>query len=270
MENNIFNSFEAAMSALNAITDEEALQSSERGDCVVKTVNAVMAAYQNANKWLDSVKEAIYINMNCPFFSSFVHTLAHTMPARFDKFGDILHTINMEIPYPATAEISKKPTNLNEAFTIIFSTLDAIKVALNAFIKCTDEKYHGMACAAEACLNDIEGEYPMLYRLQAKAKECGEDTITFDKFVGQYNEHKGDLLESLNEAIRVDEIEPIKYRGLEIYTYIDEENPTSKPFYVLSKSNKDYKPGVYTTIEAAKKHIDDMLLFESKTRRTRI
>jgi len=206
MENVVFNSFDDVMSALNAISNEEAPQvpeTVEGGDCVNKTAAEVMVAYQNANKWLDSVKEAIYINMNCPFFSSFVHELAHSMPPRFDVYGEILHTINMEIPYPATAEISKKPANLEEAFTIIFSTLDAIKTALNAFIKCTDEKYHGMACAAEACLNDIEGEYPMLYRLQAKAKECGEDTITFDKFVGQYNEHKSDLLESKTRKTRI-------------------------------------------------------------------
>lgn len=175
---------------------EEVIEVEEETSCLEKTANEVMCAYQDANKWLDSVKEAIYIKMNCPFFSSFVHNLAHTMPARFDKFGDILHTINMEIPYPATAEIAEKPVTLDEAFDVIFDTLDEIKVALNAFIKCTDEENHGMACAAEACLNDIEGEYPMLYRLQAKAKECGEDTISFDKFVGQYIEHKSDLLES--------------------------------------------------------------------------
>lgn len=40
----------------------------------------------------------------------------------------------------------------------------------------------------------------MLYRLRDKANECGEDTVTFDKFVGQYQEHKDDLLEGLNEG----------------------------------------------------------------------
>lgn len=132
--------------------------------------------------------------MNCPFFSSYIHELAHTMPGRFDKFGDILHTINMEIPYPATAEIEKKPETIDDAFGIIFGVLDAIKEKLNAFIKCTDEKYHGMACAAEACLNDIEGEYPMIFRLQAKWNQCNDDMVDFDKYVMQYVEHKDDLL----------------------------------------------------------------------------
>lgn len=159
--------------------------------------NKVMAAYQNANKWLDSIKEAIYTKMNCPFFSSYVHSLAHTMPARFDKFGDILHTVNLEIPYPATAAIDKTPITLVEAFDMIFNILNNIKTALNEFITASDKDYHGMACAAEACLNDIEAEYPMLYRLHAKAVESKDDSVAFDKFVAAYVEHKDDLLEDL-------------------------------------------------------------------------
>lgn len=188
MENIIFDLTDA-FAALDDINSENAANT----DLETAAIN-VMAAYQNANRWLDSVKEAIYIKMNCPFFSSFVHELAHKMPQLFDEYGDILHTINMEIPYPATEEIEKKPDNLNEAFIIIFNILDAIKKALNEFISYVDKEYHGMACSAENCLNTIENEYPNLYRLQAKAKECGDDTVSFDKFVGQFVEHKDELL----------------------------------------------------------------------------
>lgn len=165
-------------------------------DCVLSTATDVMTAYQNANKWLDSTKEAVYIHMNCPFFSSYIHNLAHTMPVRFDAFGDILHTINMEIPYPATAELEKKPQNISEAFDVIFMVLDAIKDSLNAFIKCTDENQHGMACSAEACLNDIEKEYPFLFRLLAKWNQSNNDMVAFDKYVMNYIEHKDELAES--------------------------------------------------------------------------
>jgi len=51
---------------------------------------------------MDIIKEFLFTDMGCPFFSSYIHNLAHTMPVRFDKFGDILHTIDMKIPYPAT------------------------------------------------------------------------------------------------------------------------------------------------------------------------
>lgn len=170
-------------------------------DVMEQTIRDVMSAYQNANKWLDSVKETVYSRMSCPFFSSFIHKLAHTMPARFDKFGDILHTTNLVIPYPATEEIDHEPTSIDDVFGFIFGTLDAIKTSLTSFIKCTDEQYHGMSCAAEELLNDIESEYPMLYRLRDKWSQCEGDVVEFDKYVQQYVDHKDDLLESvLNEA----------------------------------------------------------------------
>lgn len=168
-------------------------------DPIADCARNVMSAYQNANKWLDSVKEAVYTRMNCPFFSSFIHTLAHTMPGRFDKFGDILHTENMEIKYPSTDELTNIPENLTDAFNVIFKCLDSIKEALSAFIRATDNAHHGMSCAAEACLNDIESEYPMLYRLRSKCEECKDDSVAFDKYVMQYVTHKDDLVESLEK-----------------------------------------------------------------------
>ncbi len=143
--------------------------------------------------------------MNCPFFSSYIHELAHTMPARFDKFGDILHTVNKEIPYPATEELVDKPTTIDEVFTLLFTTLDNIKITLNEFIKATDETAHGMACAAETLLNDIESEYPMLFRLQGAWKNCENDVVDFDKFVCQYVERKSSLLESKKKTIIIKE-----------------------------------------------------------------
>lgn len=169
------------------------------GDCVEATATNVMAAYQNANKWLDIIKEFAYTNLGCVFFSSYIHNLAHTMPVRFDAFGDILHTINMRIPYPETPYIPQEPSDVDGIFTGIFMVLDSIKNSLNEFIKCTDEQYHGMACAAEGCLNDIEGEYPTLFRLQQEWTNCGGDLAKFDKYVGQYIKEKENLTESLNE-----------------------------------------------------------------------
>lgn len=168
----------------------------EPTDPIADAAREVMTAYQNANKWLDSVKEFLYITVNCPFFSSFVHKLAHTMPERFDKFGDILHTVDMEIPYPATAELATRPADISEAFTVIFNVLNDIKTALNKFIAITDADAHGMACAAETLLNDIEGEFPMLYRLSKKWADCSGDSVAFDKYVCQYIDHKDDLLEN--------------------------------------------------------------------------
>jgi len=91
--------------------------------------------------------------------------------------------------------------------------LDAIKASLNDFIKCTDDNFHGAACSAEALLNDIEGEYPMWYRLRTEWQQCGEDNIKFDKYVNQYVKNKDDLLENLNEkANRFPTMEKRKYK----------------------------------------------------------
>jgi len=193
-----------AENILTLVSAESELLPQTENSCVIESATNVMASYQNANKWLDITKEFVYTNLGCVFFSSYIHELAHTMPVRFDKFGDILHTVNMKIPYPATDYIPLEPTNIDEVFNAIFSILDAIKNSLNDFIKCTDEQYHGMACAAEGLLNDIEGEYPMLYRMQQEWAQCNGDNIKFDKYVNQFVKNKDDLTESLDKIPEVD------------------------------------------------------------------
>lgn len=188
---------------MNAIKQKMGMRadydSVEINPCVVECAKKVMTAYQNANKWLDSTKEAVYSDMNCPFFSSFIHELAHKMPGLFDDFGDILHSANIKVPYPATEEIHEEPTNIDEVFIVLFGVLDEIEHSLNEFINCTADEYHGMAVDAENCLSDIESEYPMLYRLKGAWGNSHDDMITFDKFVCQYVDHKDDLLEGLGD-----------------------------------------------------------------------
>lgn len=165
------------------------------------SIVGVMGAYQNANKWLDSVKESLYTDLACPFFSSYVHQLAHSMPERFDKFGDILHTANIQIPYPTTLELDRELNSVDDAFAIIFEVVEAIQNNLVTFIRENDEAHHGMSCAAEGLLNEIEEELPMLYRLRDKWEQCDGNTVEFDKFVQQYVDHKDDLLESLDPSL---------------------------------------------------------------------
>ena len=166
-----------------------------------KYAEDVMDAYQSANKWFDILKEYLFTDLGCVFFSSYIHNLAHTMPERFDKFGDILHTIDMKIPYPATQYIPNEPQDLDDVFNSVFETLDNIKHTLNAFIKFTDEEYHGMACAAEELLNDIESEYTPLYKMKKAWSQYNGDVVRFDKWVGQYCKERDNLNESLSEEI---------------------------------------------------------------------
>lgn len=151
----------------------------------VSTVK-VMEAYQNANKWLDSIKEVLLMDLGCVFFSNYVHELAHTMPARFDKFGDILHMADMKVPYPATGAIPNSPTNISESFRMIYEILNIISTSLRGCIKAAqDSDHHAIACAVEELLLDIEKENTHIHRMRRVFDSCG-DALKFDTWVAQY------------------------------------------------------------------------------------
>lgn len=161
---------------------------------------SVIAAYQNATKWLDTIKEMIYHDYSCVFFSDYIHKLAHSMPEKFDKFGDILHTANIKIKYPDTRELDEVPNSPEEAFDVILDIFNAIKGSLNNFIKYVDDNNHGMACATEELLMDIDKEYTPLFRMKKALENCNGDYASFDKWIHQYLENKDQLTESLNES----------------------------------------------------------------------
>lgn len=158
------------------------------------SANAVMCSYQDANKWLDIVKEHLLMDLGCVFFSTYVHNLAHTMPVRFDKFGDILHTADIKIPYPATTYIPYELSDINSCFNAIFETLGRINESLRSFINSTEgTSYHSMACSAEELLISIDSESTNLHRMQRAYANCG-DIIKFDAWVGRYVDHLDSIL----------------------------------------------------------------------------
>ena len=155
----------------------------------------VMAAYQNANKWLDTIKECLLMDMNCAFFSSYVHNLAHTMPVRFDSFGDILHTIDMKIPYPATEYIASEPKDISESITQVCDILGGIESALSSFIDAAKGLgKRSAALSAENLLSDISTEYTTLYDIRRALNASKGEVIKFDKWVAQYINNKNALL----------------------------------------------------------------------------
>lgn len=163
-------------------------------DPILGAAEQVMATYQNANKWLDIIKEYVLMDLECVFFSTYIHNLAHTMPVRFDKFGDILHTADIKIPYPATAYIPNMPSDIPSVFQQIFDILGAISASLRNFIKLTqDTEMHALACSSEELLVDIEGEYTNLYRLRRAYSSC-QDPIKFDKYVNHYVNNLGNII----------------------------------------------------------------------------
>ena len=180
---------------LVTVTAEDVKLTTPSTDPVLGAAELVMASYQNANKWLDSIKEFVLMDLGCVFFSNYIHNLAHTMPARFDKFGDILHTADIKVPYPATADIPNMPSDIPSVFQQIFDILGSISLSLRGFIKITqDTEFHAMACSAEELLIDIEGEYTNIYRLR-RVYSSNPDAIEFDKYVAYYVNNQGNLID---------------------------------------------------------------------------
>lgn len=155
-------------------------------DPLQQSIEQVMASYQNANKWLDIIKEYVLMDLGCVFFSNYIHNLAHTMPGRFDKFGDILHTADIKVPYPATSDIPTMPSCIPSSLQAVIDIIGSISEALRNFIKLTqDTQFHGLACSAEELLVDIEGEYPALYRMRRAMTTC-QGANEFDRWVSHY------------------------------------------------------------------------------------
>ena len=161
---------------------------------LLSSATNVMIAYQNANKWLDIIKEALLMDCGCTFFSNYIHNLAHSMPVRFDKFGDILHTMDMKVPYPATEYIESEPTSIAEAFDSVFSILLDISNALVEFIAAAESTDKAAAISAETLLAELANENTSLYRMRRAYLLCG-DNIKFDKWCAQYINNLGTLID---------------------------------------------------------------------------
>lgn len=178
--------------------DSPIMPATQNYEGVVNLNNAaeqVMRSYQDANKWLDIIKEYLLMDCGCVFFSNYIHNLAHSMPVRFDKFGDILHTIDMKVPYPATEYIDSEPTSVSESFDKVCNILDTISSSLSEFILLAESThYKAIAISSETLLEDISREYTNLKRMRRALDRCEGDIIKFDKWVAQYVNNQSTIL----------------------------------------------------------------------------
>lgn len=181
---------EAAEDAPDTPSENQPLVQEEPQGTAATPIVSVMTAYQNANRWLDIVKEDLLINKGMVFFSNYIHDLAHTMPVRFDKFGDILHTRNILVPYPPTEDIPYSLNSVSDIFDAIFKTVEAISDSLRRFIESTaGTPEHSMSCKAEDLLIDIDSEFENLYIMKKVFDTC-QDPIEFDKWMYKYLENR--------------------------------------------------------------------------------
>lgn len=88
------------------------------------------AAYQNAARGLDTLKEWVLIKFGLTQTAEAIHRLAHEQPKRFDGIGDILHQRHLMQEYPETPEYKERPADLDGVFGEIIRMLDEIETAL--------------------------------------------------------------------------------------------------------------------------------------------
>ena len=147
----------------------------------------VIASYQNANRWLDTIKEHILINLNLPYFSDIVHQVAHMMPKRFDKFGDILHTRKLEVPYPSTEAWHDSIGDIENVFSIIYKILDAIQDSIIEF-KNVAERTHciDLSIRCDNLLVEITDDYQKFFTMEGQLDYYRTNLALWDKSTKYY------------------------------------------------------------------------------------
>lgn len=120
----------------------------------------VVAAYQQAARFLDTVQESVYIEHGLVHTARMLHNLAHEMPKRFDEFGDMLHERHLMTEYPATPELTERVEDMDKAFEIAIAVLDDVQEALEAFHAVTDTAaFRPMALKTEELMLQNSRDY---------------------------------------------------------------------------------------------------------------
>lgn len=149
----------------------------------------VIAAYQNGNRYLDTIQEYALIEEGMPNLSKVIHRQAHKYPARFDKFADMLHERHLMAEYPATPEMDWRGElkGLDDVFRCILSAMDEIHEALEAFYSVTDNaQFRPMALFAEELMAENSGDYTLFLELWARWNNEPGSKTSFDSWVGHH------------------------------------------------------------------------------------
>lgn len=146
----------------------------------------VIAAYQNANRYLDTVQEVTLIELGMPFLSAMIHRQAHKYPARFDKFSEMLHERHLMAEYPATPEMDWKVelNSLDDVFRCVLDAMEEIQEALEEFYVAADNKdFRPMALFAENAMSENSADYTKFLEAWARWENDGGSKTSFDSWV---------------------------------------------------------------------------------------
>ena len=144
---------------------------------------AVTSAFSNANKWLDTVQEGIYIETGMKHTANAIHGIAHKMLAWLDVFSDLLHERHLMTEYPQTEEIDTEVRDMDATFELIVDILDSVQEGLEAFHAATDNgKFRPMCLKIEELMLLNSAEYTKVLDMW-KMWDMGVGESSFDNWV---------------------------------------------------------------------------------------
>lgn len=150
---------------------------------------AVIAAYQNANRFLDAVQEYALIEEGMPNLSRAIHLQAHKYPARFDRFADMLHERHLMAEYPTTPEMDwrEELKDLDDVFRCIIDAMEDIQDALEGFRAATDNaQFRPMALLSEELMAENSADYTPFLEMWARWDSDSGSKTSFDSWVRHF------------------------------------------------------------------------------------
>lgn len=157
---------------------------------------AVVKAYQDANRFLDTTQEYVYIEQGMRYFSKMIHKQAHKYPVQFDKFTDMLHERHLMAEYPSTPELDWKEEfkDLGDVFALIIRVFDNIQEALEGFRNVTDNaSFRAMALFVEELMLENSRDYTLFLEAWFRWDNDGGSKTSFDSWCEK-------LLDDLEDA----------------------------------------------------------------------
>ena len=149
----------------------------------------VIAAYQNANRFLDAIQEFVLIEEGMPNLSLAIHNQAHAYPARFDRFADMLHERHLMAEYPMTPEMDwrEELKDLDDVFRCVIDAMEDIQDALEVFHMATDNaQFRPMALLTEELMAENSADYTKFLEMWARWDTDGGSRTSFDSWVRHY------------------------------------------------------------------------------------
>lgn len=149
----------------------------------------VIAAYQNANRYFDTIQEFCLIEEGMPNLAAAIHRQAHLFPGRFDDFANMLHERHLMAEYPETPEMDWKTElgGIDDVFRCIMSAFEEIQEALEGFRAATDNaNFRPMALKAEELMTQNSADYTRFLDMWARWDNDGGSKTSFDSWVRHY------------------------------------------------------------------------------------